>query len=313
MAHLNEEPVPGIPQSSIKQQQSGVSSQSSMKQGNQPQGNQSPVQGSSPTKVQSPTAVNKQHSSVVQKESTDFASAISTTQQSKAQEVSFKENVEESNEPEEMLEEEEQVPMDMSWPEGTVNRINYLFLFPICALLWVTVPDVRSEAKRKFFPITFIMSIVWIGGYSYLMVWWATTIGATVDVDTTIMGLTFLAAGTSIPDLITSVIVAKKGFGDMAVSSSIGSNIFDITVGLPVPWMLYVAIFGKSYAVSAKGIACSVILLMMMLVAVVLCVALSGWKMKKILGVAMMFLYAVFLTIAIMISFKPELCPDIRM
>jgi len=46
-----------------------------------------------------------------------------------------------------------------------------------------------------------------------------------------VMGLTFLAAGTSIPDLITSVIVAKKGFGDMAVSSSVGSNIFDVTIG----------------------------------------------------------------------------------
>ena len=46
-----------------------------------------------------------------------------------------------------------------------------------------------------------------------------------------IMGLTFLAAGTSIPDLITSVLVARKGFGDMAVSSSIGSNLFDVTIG----------------------------------------------------------------------------------
>jgi Ca2+/Na+ antiporter len=46
-----------------------------------------------------------------------------------------------------------------------------------------------------------------------------------------VLGLTIIAAGTSIPDLITSVIVAKKGFGDMAVSSSVGSNIFDITVG----------------------------------------------------------------------------------
>ena len=50
------------------------------------------------------------------------------------------------------------------------------------------------------------------------------------------MGLTFLAAGTSIPDLITSVLVARKGFGDMAVSSSIGSNLFDVTIG-------YVCIF----------------------------------------------------------------------
>ena len=55
-----------------------------------------------------------------------------------------------------------------------------------------------------------------------------------------VMGLTFLAAGTSIPDLITSVIVARKGFGDMAVSSSVGSNIFDVTVGcvIYVPWYM---------------------------------------------------------------------------
>ena len=66
---------------------------------------------------------------------------------------------------------------------------------------------------KKFFAVTFIGSIFWIAAYSYLMVWWANV------------------AGTSIPDLITSVIVARKGFGDMAVSSSVGSNIFDVTVG----------------------------------------------------------------------------------
>ena len=50
----------------------------------------------------------------------------------------------------------------------------------------------------------------------------AEVIGALIAIPQAIMGLTFLAAGTSVPDLITSVIVAKKGFGDMAVSSSIG-------------------------------------------------------------------------------------------
>ena len=52
------------------------------------------------------------------------------------------------------------------------------------------------------------------------------------------MGLTFLAAGTSVPDLITSVLVAQQGKGDMAVSSSVGSNIFDVTVG----WVLFLDI-----------------------------------------------------------------------
>ena len=54
------------------------------------------------------------------------------------------------------------------------------------------------------------------------MVWMAEVIGLLIGITPSVMGLTFLAAGTSVPDLITSVIVAKKGFGDMAVSSSIG-------------------------------------------------------------------------------------------
>ena len=49
------------------------------------------------------------------------------------------------------------------------------------------------------------------------------------------MGLTLLAVGTSVPDLLTSIAVTKNGEGDMAVSSSIGSNIFDVTMGLPLP------------------------------------------------------------------------------
>lgn len=55
------------------------------------------------------------------------------------------------------------------------------------------------------------------------MVWFATVLGEASNIPIEIMGLTFLAAGTSVPDLITSVIVAKKGLGDMAVSSSIGN------------------------------------------------------------------------------------------
>ena len=78
-------------------------------------------------------------------------------------------------------------------------------------------------------------SIIWIALYSYLMVWWATVAGDVIGIPPPVMGLTFLAAGTSVPDLITSVLVAKQGKGDMAVSSSVGSNIFDVTVGYERP------------------------------------------------------------------------------
>lgn len=87
------------------------------------------------------------------------------------------------------------------------------------------------QEKRRRYPWTFFVSILWIVVFSYFMVWWAKEISVTMGIDDEIMGLTVLAAGTSIPDLITSVLVARKGYGDMAVSSSVGSNLFDITIG----------------------------------------------------------------------------------
>jgi sodium/potassium/calcium exchanger 2 len=180
--------------------------------------------------------------------------------------------------------EEENQPLDLSWPDNWRERITYILFLPIIIPLWLTLPDTRKESARKFFIITFLGSILWIAAFSYLMVWWATVTGETIGIPPEVMGLTFLAAGTSIPDLITSVIVARKGFGDMAVSSSVGSNIFDVTVGLPVPWFLYSVVFGKPIEVSSEGLGCSIILLFSMLLMVFMCILCSGWKMSKLLG-----------------------------
>uniref|UniRef100_A0A4W6DI12 Sodium/potassium/calcium exchanger 1 n=1 Tax=Lates calcarifer TaxID=8187 RepID=A0A4W6DI12_LATCA len=136
----------------------------------------------------------------------------------------------ETKEKEEEVEKKDK-PLSLEWPDTRRNQAIYLFLLPIVFPLWLTVPDVRNQKSRKFFVVTFLGSILWIAIFSYLMVWWAHQVGETIGISEEIMGLTILAAGTSIPDLITSVIVARKGLGDMAVSSSVGSNIFDITVG----------------------------------------------------------------------------------
>ena len=138
------------------------------------------------------------------------------------------------------------------------------------------------------------MSIVWVAIYSYLMVWFATLVGDAAGISDYIMGLTVLAAGTSVPDLLTSVIVARQGHGDMAVSSSIGSNIFDITVGLPVPWMLSTIIRWKPQVVNAESLLMSVFTLMIMLLGVICVIAASGWQMTKKLGFTMFFMYGVF-------------------
>lgn len=154
--------------------------------------------------------------------------------------------------------------------------------------------------------------MLWIIGFSYLMVWWATEVGSTLGIETEIMGLTFLAAGTSIPDLITSVLVARKGFGDMAVSSSIGSNLFDVTIGLPLPWLIYSAAnVGKAMVVNSTGLFCSVFLLFIMLIAVVIAIAVSKWRLSKLLGGAMFQLYVVFLVISLLLLKDVIKCPDI--
>merc|ERR1712228_127422 len=97
---------------------------------------------------------------------------------------------------------------------------------------------------------------------------WTSRVGEAWGVPIEVMGLTFLAAGTSVPDLFSSVIVAKLGEGDMAVSSSIGSNIFDVLIGLPLPWILYaISLGGGHLDVASKSLFLSVVILIIMLVA----------------------------------------------
>ncbi|XP_014730075.1 PREDICTED: sodium/potassium/calcium exchanger 1 [Sturnus vulgaris] len=201
-------------------------------------------------------------------------------------------------------------PLSLEWPETRTKQAIYLFLFPIVFPLWSTLPDVRNPESKKFFVITFFGSILWIAAFSYLMVWWAHQVGETIGISEEIMGLTILAAGTSIPDLITSVIVARKGLGDMAVSSSVGSNIFDITVGLPVPWFLFSIFNGLSpVAVSSNGLFCAIVLLFLMLLFVIISIAVCKWKMNKLLGLTMFALYFVFLIISVMLEDKIISCP----
>ncbi|KAM4710512.1 sodium/potassium/calcium exchanger 2 isoform 1-T1 [Discoglossus pictus] len=207
-------------------------------------------------------------------------------------------------------EDEEDHPLSLAWPTNSRKKAVYLAVLPIIFPLWITLPDVRRPSSRKFFPITFFGSITWIAIFSYLMVWWAHQVGETIGITEEIMGLTILAAGTSIPDLITSVIVARKGLGDMAVSSSVGSNIFDITVGLPMPWLLFS--FGHRFEgipVSSNGLFCAIVLLFIMLLFVILSIALCKWKMNKILGCMMFALYLVFLVISVLLEDRIIMCP----
>jgi len=189
--------------------------------------------------------------------------------------------------------------IDLSWPDDKYGRAYFVIAAPLMFLLAFTIPNVKK--KKYLWPLVFSESILYIGFFSYFMVWWATSVGAVAGISDVVMGYTFLAAGTSVPDLMSSVIVARQGLGDMAVSSSIGSNIFDITFGLPFPWIIWsLSNNFEVFPVNSDSLGFSLTLLIIMLVAVVSIIAQQGWMMTKTLGAAMVGLYAVFLTLVLL-------------
>eukprot|EP00948_MAST-09A_sp_MAST-9A-sp1_P000428 g428.t1 len=174
-------------------------------------------------------------------------------------------------------------------------QLMYLVTLPIILVCYTFIPDTQKDRQKHLWPLAFISSIFWIGLSSYFMVWWATQFGGVLSLPDEIMGLTFLAAGTSVPDLFSSVIVAQQGKGDMAVSSSIGSNIFDVLIGLPLPWFIYSCYYGKAVVVSAPTLVIDVLVLLFMVATVIGTVAYCDWKMSKVLGGVMFFLYILFI------------------
>ncbi|XP_069321336.1 sodium/potassium/calcium exchanger 4 isoform X2 [Eulemur rufifrons] len=193
-----------------------------------------------------------------------------------------------------------------SVPEARGDKAKWVFTWPLIFLLCVTIPNCSKPRWEKFFMVTFITATLWIAVFSYLMVWLVTIIGYTLGIPDVIMGITFLAAGTSVPDCMASLIVARQGLGDMAVSNTIGSNVFDILVGLGVPWGLQTMVinYGSTVKINSRGLVYSVALLLGSVALTVLGIHLNKWRLDRKLGIYVLVLYAIFLCFSIMIEFN---------
>ncbi|XP_034963104.1 sodium/potassium/calcium exchanger 4 isoform X1 [Zootoca vivipara] len=191
-------------------------------------------------------------------------------------------------------------------PEGKMDKVKWLLTWPLIILLFFTIPNCSKPRWEKFFMLTFLLSTLWIAVFSYFMVWLVTVIGYTLGIPDVIMGITFLAAGTSVPDCMASLIVARQGLGDMAVSNTIGSNVFDILVGLGVPWGLQTMVvnYGSFVKINSKGLVYSVVLLLGSVALTVGGIHINKWKLDKKLGIYVLVLYAVFLCFSILIEFN---------
>ncbi|WP_449035303.1 calcium/sodium antiporter, partial [Prevotella sp.] len=136
--------------------------------------------------------------------------------------------------------------------DGNISRLDAGILFVLfLVFMYVTLKGAKTkeddttaktdsiEDKKK--PMVAWLSIVWIivglacliGG-SNLFVEGATKVAEHIGVSEAVIGLTIVAGGTSLPELATSVVSARKGNSGIAIGNVLGSNVFNILAILGV-------------------------------------------------------------------------------
>lgn len=147
--------------------------------------------------------------------------------------------------------------------------------------------------KKERYYLVFLVSVLLIAALSYILVEVAVGSSHILQIPEAIIALTVLAVGTSIPDLFSSIIVARQGRGDMAVSNAIGSNIFDILVGLGLPFLIIMSLEGGT--VDAGGnIIRSVIILFGSLLLLIFLLLGQRWKVGKPTGIILIASYIAY-------------------
>ena len=103
--------------------------------------------------------------------------------------------------------------------------------------------------------------------------------------------------GTSIPDAIGSMVAAKHGEANMAIANAVGSNVFDILLGLGLPWTLssWFSSHNDGYqVVNTEGITIFVAILLGTVFLFVSILIAFKWNMSSGVGGVMFLLYLVF-------------------
>jgi len=177
-------------------------------------------------------------------------------------------------------------------------QIYFIILKPVDMICDLVIPSVAKYPR--LYLITFGASILLIVAVRWVLVEAGVMLATTLGVPDAIIGLTILAVGTSVPDLIASMVVARQGKGDMAVSNAIGSNIFDILVGLGVVWMIMIYVHGESITISTDNLGGSIMLLMATVASLLFLLLVQRWRIGRKSGMVLIGLYCVYLVSIVM-------------
>ena len=138
--------------------------------------------------------------------------------------------------------------------------------------------------KAAFLTVVGILGIVFGSNF---VVDSASYIAAALGVSERMIGLTIIAMGTSLPELVTSVIATKKGEYDIAIGNVVGSNIFNIGMVIGLPVMLIGTI---------PNVTINIVDLIMMIVAsgLLFIFAYNDYKIKKNEGIMFIILFIAY-------------------
>ncbi len=135
--------------------------------------------------------------------------------------------------------------------DGSISRIDAAVLFAVfIAFMLYTVrsakkdKDSGNEDEVKEMPVWravafFVLGLACLIVGSNLFVDGATAVASLLGVSEAVIGLTVVAGGTSLPELATSVVAARKGQCAIAMGNVIGSNVFNILMILGITGMIH--------------------------------------------------------------------------
>lgn len=183
-----------------------------------------------------------------------------------------------------------------SFSLGRMEGIVLLALF-VCYLLWMVFSALKSRQETKeeevetlpaFKCILFIVggaiAIKYGGDF---VVDGASFIASKLGLSQNLIGLTIVALGTSLPELVTSIVAARKNEVDMALGNAIGSNIFNILL-----------VLGVASAISPVAFIMENVIDIVLLMIMSLIVWVMAWSKRcidKKEGLLMILIYVVYL------------------
>lgn len=149
--------------------------------------------------------------------------------------------------------------------------------------------DKQQPTRKTWLSILFtILGLAGVVGGGSLTVNAAKELAALFGMSELLIGLTIVAVGTSLPELVTSFVASKKGENDIAVGNVIGSNIFNI-----------IFILGFSGMISPLSLTSNSwfdVIVMVIAIFMIFIFALKKGKVNRVEGAIMMVLYIAYLT-----------------